>query len=84
MLHAYRMFERILKDFTLLQVVEFDEVALDQYNHLRAMKIRIGTTDHRIAGRPVVRLHIALRESKRLQEGPWASRRGLVTVEAAL
>ena len=48
-LHAYRMFERILHDFTRMQVLSFDEAALARFNSLRAGGIRIGTMDLRIA-----------------------------------
>lgn len=48
-LHAYRMFERILRDFTRMQVLSFDEAALAQFNSLRSRGVRIGTMDLRIA-----------------------------------
>ncbi len=49
LLHTYRMFERILHDFTRMQVLPFDETALAQFNSLRALGVRIGTMDLRIA-----------------------------------
>ncbi len=48
-LHAYRMFERILHDFTRMQVLSFDEAALARFNSLRSSGVRIGTMDLRIA-----------------------------------
>jgi len=48
-LHAYRMFERILRDFTSMQVRSFDEAALTRFNALRLSGVRIGTMDLRIA-----------------------------------
>jgi len=48
-LHAYRMFERILRDFTSMQVLSFDEPALARFNALRSGGVRIGTMDLRIA-----------------------------------
>lgn len=48
-LHAYRMFERILDDFTRMQVLAFDEAALAQFISLRSIGVRIGTMDLRIA-----------------------------------
>lgn len=49
LLHAYRMFQRVLHDFTRLQVVPFDDGALAHFNRLRSAGIRIGTMDLRIA-----------------------------------
>jgi tRNA(fMet)-specific endonuclease VapC len=48
-LHSYRMFERILRDFTRMQVLPFDEAALAQFKSLRSSGVRIGTMDLRIA-----------------------------------
>ena len=46
---AYRMFEGILSDFTMLQVVPFDETAAEIFHSLRKQRVRIGTMDLRIA-----------------------------------
>ncbi|MBW3596651.1 MAG: type II toxin-antitoxin system VapC family toxin [Planctomycetes bacterium] len=47
--HAYGMFERILADFSTMQVASFDVAAADCFLDLRRKRIRIGTMDLRIA-----------------------------------
>ena len=46
---AYRMFEGMLADFSVLQVLPFDEGAAAVYEALRKQRVRIGTMDLRIA-----------------------------------
>src|SRR4051812_35357146 len=46
---AYRMFERILADFSVAQILSFDQSAADLFDRLRAKRVRIATMDLRIA-----------------------------------
>ena len=46
---AYSMFEQILSDFSKAQVLPFDPRAAAVFESLRALKIRVGTMDLRIA-----------------------------------
>ena len=46
---AYRMFQCVLSDFAVLQVLPFDEDAAERYESLRRQGVRVGTMDLRIA-----------------------------------
>lgn len=46
---AYRMFHRILADFSTQQITPFDDAAAAQFDALRRQRIRIGTMDLRIS-----------------------------------
>jgi len=46
---GYGRLEKILHDFSLAQVLPFDDAAADIFDDLRSQKIRIGTMDLRIA-----------------------------------
>jgi tRNA(fMet)-specific endonuclease VapC len=46
---GYQMLERILTDFSLAQVLPFDEPAVRKFEELRTQRVRIGTMDLRIA-----------------------------------
>ena len=45
---GYQMFERILGDFSVAQVLSFDDRAADVLDGLRAAQVRVGTMDLRI------------------------------------
>jgi tRNA(fMet)-specific endonuclease VapC len=47
--HGYAMFEQVLNDFAKAQVAPFDDAAADEFESLRAGRVRIGTMDLRIA-----------------------------------
>lgn len=49
MVRAYGRFQQILTDFSTAQVLAFDQQAADQFDGLRAQRLRIGTMDLRIA-----------------------------------
>lgn len=57
---AYRMFERILSDFTEAQVLPFDEKAAAAFDELRARRVRVGTMDLRIAATAITNDMIVL------------------------
>jgi len=46
---GYALLERVLADFSLQQVLPFDEPAGRKFDELRAQRVRIGTMDLRIA-----------------------------------
>jgi tRNA(fMet)-specific endonuclease VapC len=46
---GYRLFERILMDFSISQVLPFDQPAAATFDSLRSQRVRIGTMDLRIA-----------------------------------
>ncbi len=46
---GYELLKRILTDFSLAQVLPFDEPAVRKFEELRAQRVRIGTMDLRIA-----------------------------------
>jgi tRNA(fMet)-specific endonuclease VapC len=46
---AYRMFERILADFSTAQVLSYDSTAASVFDSLRLQKVRVATMDLRIA-----------------------------------
>ena len=48
-IRAYSMFERILADFSVAQVVPFDQAAAQVFDSLRQQNVRIATMDLRIA-----------------------------------
>lgn len=48
-IRAYSMFERILADFSVAQVVPFDRAAAQVFDSLRQGSVRIATMDLRIA-----------------------------------
>jgi tRNA(fMet)-specific endonuclease VapC len=52
---AYRMFQRILHDFSIAQVVSFDEAAAAVFDSLRVQRVRIATMDLRIAAAALTR-----------------------------
>jgi tRNA(fMet)-specific endonuclease VapC len=49
MVHGYGKFERLLLDFSRLNVASFDQQAASQYDQLKSQNTRIGTMDLRIA-----------------------------------
>jgi tRNA(fMet)-specific endonuclease VapC len=46
---AYRRLKRILVDFTEVQVLDYDELAATEFQRLKAVRVRIGTMDLKIA-----------------------------------
>lgn len=46
---GYQKLQGILADFSVAQVVPFDEAASSRFEYLRQQRIRIGTMDQRIA-----------------------------------
>ncbi len=48
-IRAYRMFQGILADFAVMQVLPFDQPAAKVFQRLRKQHVRIGTMDLRIA-----------------------------------
>lgn len=48
-IRAYGRFQQILADFAAAQVLAFDQRAADEFDQIRAQKLRIGTMDIRIA-----------------------------------
>lgn len=46
---AYQMLERVITNFSEMQVLPFDDSAAAQFESLRKYKVRIGTMDLRIA-----------------------------------
>jgi tRNA(fMet)-specific endonuclease VapC len=46
---VFQMFERIVNDFARAQILSFDDRAATLFDELRSRKIRIGTSDLRIA-----------------------------------
>ena len=57
---GYQMLERILTDFSLAQVLPFDDPAVRKFEELRAQRVRIGTMDLRIASIAITRGMIVL------------------------
>lgn len=51
---AYLELKRLFEYFRLFQIVDFDESCADQFDQLRAAKIRIGTMDLKIAATALV------------------------------
>ena len=49
LIHGYSRFERMLFDFSRLNILSFDEDAASEYDQLKAQGIRIGAMDLRIA-----------------------------------
>ena len=47
--HGYAMFEALLAGFTSMQLLQFDDEAMDRFTSLRAARVRIATMDLRIA-----------------------------------
>jgi tRNA(fMet)-specific endonuclease VapC len=47
--HGYVMFQQVLADFAKANVVLFDDAAAQEFESLRAGRVRIGTMDLRIA-----------------------------------
>jgi len=47
--HGYSMFQRLLADFAVAQVVPFDDAAASTFEALRRQKVRVPTIDLRIA-----------------------------------
>jgi tRNA(fMet)-specific endonuclease VapC len=48
-LEAYRRLRRHLENYRQVRVVDFDEAAVDQFQHFQRARIRIGTMDLKIA-----------------------------------
>jgi tRNA(fMet)-specific endonuclease VapC len=48
-LQAYQRLRRHLENYRQIPVLEFDEAAIDEFQHLRRARIRIGTMDLKIA-----------------------------------
>ena len=48
-IRAYGRFQQILIDFATAQVLAFDQPATNQFDQIRAQRLRIGTMDMRIA-----------------------------------
>jgi tRNA(fMet)-specific endonuclease VapC len=63
---AYRELQRLFEYFQLFQIIAFDESCADQFERLRAAKIRIGTMDLKIAATALV--HDALLLSANLRD----------------
>ena len=57
---GYALLERVLTDFSLQQVLPFDEQAARTFDELLAQRVRIGTMDLRIASAASVRGMIVL------------------------
>lgn len=49
MIRGYEIFTQILTDFARLTVLPFDAHASDEYDRLKALNLRVGTMDLRIA-----------------------------------
>jgi tRNA(fMet)-specific endonuclease VapC len=49
MVRGYEMFNQILTDFARITVLPFDTPAADAYEQLKALNLRVGTMDLRIA-----------------------------------
>lgn len=49
LVHGYRRFYLILRDFAAMQVLPFDRAMAEVYESLRKQRVRIGTMDLRIA-----------------------------------
>lgn len=52
---TYRRFERILADFSTMNLLPFDDAAAAVFDSLRARKIRVATMDLRIAAIAIAR-----------------------------
>ncbi len=63
---AYRELQRLFEYFQLFKIIAFDERCADQFDKLRAAKIRIGTMDLKIAAMALV--HGALLLSANLRD----------------
>ncbi len=46
---GYGMLQRVLTDFSIAQVLPFDELAAYKFDELRSKRVRVGTMDLRIA-----------------------------------
>ena len=46
---GYGMLQRVLTDFSLAQVLPFDEPAVRKFDEMRSQRVRVGTMDLRIA-----------------------------------
>ena len=62
---GYRELQRLFEYFQLFQIIAFDESCADQFEKLRAAKVRIGTMDLKIAATALV--HNALLLSANLR-----------------
>ncbi len=51
---AYRELKRLFEYFQFFQIIAFDELCADQFEKLRAAKVRIGTMDLKIAATALV------------------------------
>jgi tRNA(fMet)-specific endonuclease VapC len=49
LIRGYGRFERMLRDFTRLNILGFDERAATEYNRLKSLGVSIGAMDSRIA-----------------------------------
>jgi len=49
LMHGYAKFERMLLDFTRLNILAFDQGAADEFDRLTSLGVRIGAMDLRIA-----------------------------------
>jgi len=57
---AFRLFDRILKDFARLQVLSFDERAYDSLQQIRSSTRRVNISDLRIAATAMSRGYVVL------------------------
>lgn len=57
---AYRELTRLFEYFQLFQIIAFDEQCADQFEKLRAAKVRIGTMDLKIAATALVHRAVLL------------------------
>ena len=57
---GYALLEQVLTDFSFQEVLSFDEPAARKFDELRALRVRIGTMDLRIASIALVREMIVL------------------------
>jgi tRNA(fMet)-specific endonuclease VapC len=49
LIHGYEKFERILLDFSRLNILGFDRKAAEEFEQLKSLGVRIGSMDLRIA-----------------------------------
>ena len=63
---AYQRLRRHLENYRQIPVLEFDEAAADEFQHLRRARIRIGTMDMKIAA--IVLSHDATLLSRNLAD----------------
>ena len=60
LVRGYGMLQQVLADFSLAQVLPFDDPAAQQFEELRSQRIRVGTMDLRIGSIAISRGMIVL------------------------